>query len=177
MLTEENDMGSVITGSESERSITGHWFTTFLTSRGAFWCIKLEKQVLTAMGKWMLLIWRNWCLKALYRTTVCVSHVGGSCCLWLKQEKNLPSRYWLDSKIVLLEGWGSKWCKTATTLLWNCLKLTDQRIKFSGLGHLLQWCGHEVICLPPCMCEFSAIELTWYKWNVIHENSAAGEFS
>ena len=162
----ENDMKSVITGSESKRSITGHWFTMCLTSRGAFLCTKLEKQQLTAMGKWMLQISRYWCLKVLYRTTVCVSHVDGSCCLWLKQEENLPSRYWVASKkIVFLERWGSKWCKLQLSLLWNCLKLTDQRIKFSGLSHFLQWHGHEVICLPLCMWEFSAIELTWYKWN------------
>lgn len=133
----ESDMKSVITGSESKRSITGHWFTKCLTSKGAFLCTKLEKQVLTAMGKWMLHISRNWCLKALCRTTVCVSCVDGSCCLWLKQEENLPNRYWVDSKkVVLLEGWGSKWCKTATVTFMELFEAYRPKDKVFRVGPL-----------------------------------------
>lgn len=46
------------------------------------------------------------------------------------------------------------------------------------MDQLLKQHGHEVVCLPPYICEFNPIELAWAKVKrVIRENSVDGEFS
>jgi hypothetical protein len=50
--------------------------------------------------------------------------------------------------------------------------------KYYRVEKLLERYGHQVIRLPPYMCEFNAIELAWAKVKrSVRENNTAGQLS